>query len=82
MLRWKLRVIMADRKISNKQLAESLGVHRNTIHQLKDDKPTMIRLQLLEGLCQVLQCQPSDLFEFKPDSHAAEVMAVPLKHYG
>lgn len=64
MLKWKLRRMMADRKISNKELADRLGVHRNTIQQLKVDKPVTIRLDHLESLCVLLECQPADLFEF------------------
>lgn len=31
MVKWKLRQLMADRQISNKDLAEAVGVHVNTI---------------------------------------------------
>lgn len=62
-LKWKLRHLMRERKISNKQLAESIGVHRNTVLLLKEDYPTMIRMKHLESLCEILGCQPSDLFE-------------------
>jgi len=70
MLKWTLRERMKERRISNKLLAERMGVHRNTIRQLKEDQPTMIRLRHLECLCQVLECQPSDLFEFSPETAA------------
>lgn len=67
MLKWTLRERMKERRISNKMLAERMGVHRNTIQQLKEAHPTMIRLRHLEQLCQVLNCQPSDLFELSPE---------------
>lgn len=76
MLRWKLRTVMADRKISNKQLAQHLGLHRNTVQQLRDDRPTMIRFEYLESLCELLQCEPSDLFEFQPDSQEVSLGTV------
>lgn len=63
-LRWKLKSLMKERKITNKQLAESIGVHRNTVLQLKGDSPTMIRLSHLESLCETLNCKPADLLEF------------------
>lgn len=66
-LRWKLKAVMKERKITNKQLAETIGVHRNTVLQLKDDAPTMIRLSHLESLCATLNCQPADLLEFTQD---------------
>lgn len=67
-LKWKLRHLMKDKKISNKQLAESIGVHRNTVLLLKEDYPTMIRMKHLETLCELLECEPSDLFEFTQDT--------------
>lgn len=66
-LKWKLRHLMRERKMTNKQLAESIGVHRNTVLLLKADYPTMIRMKHLESLCEVLACQPSDLFELTHD---------------
>ena len=68
MIRWKLRMLMADRRVSGKELAEALGVHRNTIQQLKEEHPTMIRLQYLESLCLALHCEPSDLLELTSES--------------
>lgn len=65
-LRWKLRELMQQRRVSNKQLADRLGVHRNTVLQLKEECPTMIRLEYLESLCLLLNCQPADLFDFCP----------------
>ena len=70
-LRWKLKSLMKERKISNKQLAETIGVHRNTVLLLKGDAPTMIRFKHLESLCETLDCQPSDLIEFVPESEFA-----------
>ncbi|MGV3523769.1 MAG: helix-turn-helix domain-containing protein [Candidatus Sericytochromatia bacterium] len=69
-LKWKLRHLMRERRISNKRLAESIGVHRNTVLLLKEDAPTMIRLKHLEALCEVLNCQPSDLFEFTQENRS------------
>ena len=68
MLKWKLRSVMADRKVSNKKLAKLMGVHRNTIQLLKSDSPTMIRLKHLEELCHLLNCKPNDLFEFQAEN--------------
>ncbi len=70
MLKWILSERMKERRISNKLLAERMGVHRNTIRQLKEAHPTMIRLRHLDQICQVLECQPADLFEFSPETAA------------
>lgn len=66
-LKWKLKDLMTERKITNKLLAESMGIHRNTVLLLKEEDPVMIRMKHLETLCEVLKCQPSDLIEFRSD---------------
>lgn len=66
-LHWRLQNLMRERKISNKELAQRMGVHRNTVMQLKTDPPIMIRFRHLEALCEALACQPADLFEVIPD---------------
>jgi len=68
-MKWKLRALMADRRMTNQELADALGVHRNTVNLLREDYPTMIRLKHMEGICRVLNCTPADLFEFTGDLH-------------
>ncbi|BAZ16752.1 hypothetical protein NIES4071_86300 [Calothrix sp. NIES-4071] len=34
-VRWKLREVMARRKITNKALADELGIHQTTVSRLK-----------------------------------------------
>lgn len=73
-VRWKLRVIMADRKITNKGLAELLGMNPVSISKLRrvDDMPELggeALAKLCDGITQLsgIPCTPSDLIEFVPD---------------
>lgn len=34
-VRWKLREVMAHRKVTNKSLADELGIHQTTVSRLK-----------------------------------------------
>jgi putative transcriptional regulator len=67
-IRWRLREIMARERITNKSLAELMGVHPNAISSLKN-QDTMPRIggETLNSLCKFLDCTPADLIEYIPD---------------
>ncbi len=67
MLRWRLREVMARRKMTNRELAQILGVHETSISRLKSSD-TMPRIDgnTLERLCEALMCTPEDLLEYLP----------------
>lgn len=60
-----LDVMMAKRKISLNELAEKVGITQANLSILKNEKAKAIRFSTLEKLCEVLDCQPGDLIEFK-----------------
>ena len=68
MIRWTLRQVMADRQVSNKALADALGIHPNSVSNMKrrNDMPR-IDGTLLDGLCKHLQCTPHDLIAYVRD---------------
>lgn len=58
--------IMADRKISLGELAERVGISNVNLSKIKNNHVTAIRFSTLAALCQVLDCQVSDLLEYQP----------------
>lgn len=62
-----LDVIMAKRKISAGGLSEKIGITPANLSILKNNKAKAIRFSTLEEICRVLDCQPGDILEFKPD---------------
>lgn len=60
----RLDRVMADRKISLKELAEQTGVSNVNLSKLKNGHVSAIRFSTLESLCHVLHCQPGDLLEY------------------
>jgi putative transcriptional regulator len=72
MIRWKLRQVMADRNVTNRALAEAIGVHETSISNLKR-RDTMPRVdgELLDGLCKALHCTPADLITYTNDDPTA-----------
>lgn len=60
-----LDVMMAKRKISSNELAEMIDITPPNLSILKTGKAKAIRFSTLEKLCKALECQPSDILEYK-----------------
>ena len=58
-------VMLAKRKIRSKELAEAIGITEQNLSILKTGKAKAIRLSTLDSICAYLQCQPSDILEYK-----------------
>jgi putative transcriptional regulator len=68
-----LDVMMAKRKISSGDLAKKIEITPANLSILKTGKAKAIRFSTLEKLCEVLDCQPADILEFrKEDGNADE----------
>jgi len=61
-----LDVVMAQRKISLTELSERVGLSMTNLSLLKNGRVRGMRFATLESLCQVLDCQPGDLIEYRP----------------
>ena len=68
----RLDRMMADRKISLNELAEKVGIANVNLSNIKTGKVSAIRFSTLNAICDVLDCQPGDLLEFKRDVAAVE----------
>ena len=61
----RLDRVMADRKMSLKELSEKVGVANVNLSKMKTGKISAIRFSTLEAICEVLDCQPGDILEYK-----------------
>lgn len=68
----RLDRVMADRKISLKELSERVGIANVNLSKIKTGKISAIRFSTLEAICDVLDCQPGDILEFQRDSTKQE----------
>lgn len=68
----RLDRVMADRKMSLKELSERVGVANVNLSKIKTGKVSAIRFSTLNAICEVLNCQPGDLLEYEPDSEEQE----------
>ena len=60
-------VMLAKRKMTSLELAQSVGMTQANLSILKTGKAKAVRFSTLEALCRELQCQPGDLLEFVED---------------
>ncbi|WP_054861098.1 helix-turn-helix domain-containing protein [Gracilibacillus sp. JCM 18860] len=68
MIRIRLDVMMAERKMSLNELSEKVGITPPAnLSILKNEKGKAIRISTLDALCRVLECQPGDLLEYTED---------------
>ncbi len=62
-----LDVMMAKRKMSSQELAEKIGITQANLSILKTGKAKAVRFSTLEAICQVLECQPGDILEYREE---------------
>ena len=65
----RLDRVMADRKMSLNELSERVGLANVNLSKIKTGKVSAIRFSTLEAICDVLDCQPGDILEFKRDEN-------------
>ena len=63
----RLGRVMADRKMSLKELSSIVGVSNVNLSKIKTGKISAIRFSTLEAICDALDCQPGDILEYKKD---------------
>lgn len=62
-----LDVMLARRKMRSKDLADAIGISETNLSLLKQGHVKGVRFGTLEAICRVLECQPGDLLEYRPE---------------
>jgi len=65
-------VMLAKRKMSVTELSNRVGITMANISILKNGKAKAIKLETLNKICEVLQCQPGDILEYVADAEESE----------
>ena len=66
-VQWKLREVMARKRMTTVRLAKILGVHENTIYKWRiADVLPAIGGETLERICNALNCSLYELIEYTP----------------
>lgn len=62
-----LDVMMAKRKMPLGELANKVDITQANLSILKNNKCRAIRFSTLDKLCEILDCTPGDILEYRPD---------------
>ena len=65
-------VMLAKRKMSVTELSEKLGITMANVSILKNGKAKAVKIETINKLCKVLDCQPGDLFAYEGDEEEKE----------
>lgn len=64
-IRVRLNVMLAERNVKSKELAEHIGITEANLSLLKQGKVKGVRFDTLERICEYLKCQPGDLLRYE-----------------
>ena len=64
MIKSRLKVMLAERDMTQKILAEVTGSRPPTISQIALGTAKHIPIDVMDRICDALDCQPGDLFKF------------------
>jgi len=70
MILFNLDVMLAKRKMSLTELSEKVGITVPNLSILKTGKAKAVRIETMNRLCSVLDCQPGDLLEYREGDEA------------
>lgn len=59
--------VLEERGMKSHELAKKIGITRANLSILKTGKAKAVRFSTLEAICEVLNCQPGDILEYKTD---------------
>ena len=67
MIKFKVKVMLAMREMTQKELAEKTGIRPPTVSAICTGTVKHLPIDALDKICAVLNCQPSDLMEYIED---------------
>ena len=72
MIKFKVKVMLALREMTQKELAERTGIRPPTISAICLGTIKHLPVDALEKICEVLDCQPADLVEYQKEADVQE----------
>lgn len=67
MIKFKVKVMLAIREMTQKDLAEKTGIRPPTISAICTNTIKHLPIDALNKICAALDCQPADLMEYVAD---------------
>lgn len=67
MIKFKLKIMLAIRDMTQKELAEKTGIRPPTISAICNGQVKQFPIDAMNKICNVLDCQPADIMEYIED---------------
>lgn len=64
MIKFTVKVMLAKREMTQKELAERTGIRPPTISAICTGSVKHLPVDALDKICAVLDCQPADIMEY------------------
>jgi putative transcriptional regulator len=62
-----LDVMLAKRKMTLSELSDKVGITLSNMSLLKTGKVRALRISTLDAICRILDCEVSDILEYRKD---------------
>ena len=72
MIRILLSIRLGERRWTQAKLAQKTGIRAATINELYNELADRVSLTQLDRICEVLECDLSDILERTPDDQAGK----------
>lgn len=70
LIKFKVKVMLAIREMTQKELAERTGIRPPTISAICLGTVKHLPIEALDKICAVLDCQPADIMEYISEAAA------------
>lgn len=67
MIKFKLHLLMAEKRMSQKELMEKTGITSSVMNKYYHDTIQRINRDHIEKFCEIFNCNVQDLIEYIPD---------------
>lgn len=68
MIRCHLSTLMGKKKMKVIDVARATGLNRSTVTKLYNETAERVDIEAVDKLCNLFECQVSDLFEYVKDN--------------
>lgn len=65
-----LDVMLAKRKMTLSELSDKVGITLSNMSLLKTGKVRALRISTLDAICRILDCEVSDILEYRKENEA------------
>lgn len=67
MIKFRIHVLMAEHRLTQKELSQKTGIHASIIAKYYHDSIIRINREHLDIFCKIFDCDIQDLIEYTPD---------------